>query len=160
MLTIFGTARPYKPKPFGKQYGLQPGAARKTRLPFNRADRIDQAATALGTEELPLANRPAVLGSRFTDALLYASLIHGGQRRKGSDIPYIGHLLGVASILIDLGADEDEVIAGLLHDAVEDQGGLVRANDIRARFGDRVADIVLACSDAAPKKRREETAVG
>jgi (p)ppGpp synthase/HD superfamily hydrolase len=91
-----------------------------------------------------------VLGKRFEDALVYASIIHGAQRRKGGDIPYLGHLLGVASILIDASATEDEAIAGLLHDAVEDQGGPPRLADIRQRFGSTVADIVEACSDAAP----------
>lgn len=91
------------------------------------------------------------LGDRFTLALEYVSYVHAAQRRKGSDIPYVGHLLGVASILIDAGGTEDEVVAGLLHDAVEDQGGKPRARDIAARFGERVAEIVLDCSDAIPE---------
>lgn len=88
-----------------------------------------------------------MLTERFDEALAYASRIHREQRRKGSGIPYISHLLGVASLAIEAGADEDQAIAALLHDAVEDQGGAERLADIRARFGDRVADIVDHCTD-------------
>ena len=89
------------------------------------------------------------LTHRFEQALIYAYHVHGGQMRKGPDgIPYIGHLLGVASLVIEDGGDENEVIAALLHDAVEDQGGAPRLADIRARFGDRVAAIVKGCTDA------------
>ena len=94
--------------------------------------------------EAPLA-RP--LSPRFSDALVFACELHRDQPRKGTDVPYVSHLLGVASLALEHGADEDEAIAALLHDAVEDQGGEVTAAEIRARFGDRVADIVLACSD-------------
>ena len=85
---------------------------------------------------------------RFEQALVYACHVHGGQTRKETTIPYIGHLLGVASLVIEDGGDEDEAIAALLHDAVEDQGGKPRLDDIRARFGDRVARIVEGCTDA------------
>jgi (p)ppGpp synthase/HD superfamily hydrolase len=88
-----------------------------------------------------------MLTDRFDDALAYASRIHRGQRRKGTDIPYISHLLGTAAIALENGADEDQAIAALLHDAVEDQGGAARLADIRARFGDRVAEIVDHCTD-------------
>jgi (p)ppGpp synthase/HD superfamily hydrolase len=93
-----------------------------------------------------------VLGPRFEQALAYAHTVHAAQRRKGSDTPYIAHLLAVAALVIEdaAGVDalrEDEVIAALLHDAAEDQGGEARLADIRGRFGDRVADIVAACSD-------------
>jgi (p)ppGpp synthase/HD superfamily hydrolase len=79
---------------------------------------------------------------------------HAGQLRKGTSVPYLGHLLGVASIVLDAGGDEDEAIAALLHDAAEDAGGRERLDDIRARFGDRVARIVEACTDSwdVPKK--------
>jgi (p)ppGpp synthase/HD superfamily hydrolase len=87
------------------------------------------------------------LGPRFSAALSYASEIHGTQFRKGTSIPYIAHLLAVASIVIEHGGDEDAAIAALLHDAVEDQGGRSMLAHIRARFGDRVADLVEACSD-------------
>jgi hypothetical protein len=92
------------------------------------------------------------LGTRFEQALAYAHTIHAAQRRKGGDTPYVAHLLAVAALVIEDAAaasqlSEDEVIAALLHDAPEDQGGEERLADIRGRFGDRVADIVAACSD-------------
>ncbi|WP_416830845.1 MAG: HD domain-containing protein [Erythrobacter sp.] len=92
--------------------------------------------------------RDALLTERFDDALAYASRIHRLQKRKGSEIPYVSHLLGVAAIAIENGCDEDQAIAALLHDAVEDQGGLKRLEDIRHRFGDRVARIVEHCTDS------------
>ena len=74
-------------------------------------------------------------------------MIHAGQFRKETAIPYISHLLGVASIALEYGADEDEAIAALLQDAGEDAGGEGRIADIRARWGDKVAIIVEDCSD-------------
>ena len=93
------------------------------------------------------------LTERFDEALQLAAQLHRDQKRKGTQIPYVSHLLGVASITLELGGDEDQAIAALLHDAVEDQGGQETAQLIRKRFGDRVAGIVLACSDseAEPK---------
>jgi GTP pyrophosphokinase len=88
------------------------------------------------------------LSARFRDALAYAAELHADQMRKASDVPYIAHLLGVASIALEYGADEDEAIAALLHDAVEDQGGQATAEVIRSHFGQRVAEIVLGCTDA------------
>jgi (p)ppGpp synthase/HD superfamily hydrolase len=89
-----------------------------------------------------------VLSPRFEDALLYAARIHAGQKRKGKDVPYIAHLLGVTGIALEVGADEDQAIAALLHDAVEDQGGEKQHQQIQKRFGDRVARIVADCSDS------------
>lgn len=89
-----------------------------------------------------------MLTQRFEDAFVYATRIHAAQIRKGSGIPYISHLMGVASLVLEHGGDEDEAIAALLHDAVEDQGGDARRQDIRARFGERVAQIVDGCTDA------------
>lgn len=91
---------------------------------------------------------------RFDEAFTYVREVHAGQRRKGGDIPYLGHLMGVASIVIDDGGGEDEAIAGLLHDAAEDHGGRERLADIRARFGPTVAGIVEDCTDSwsAPKE--------
>lgn len=94
-----------------------------------------------------------MLTDRFDTALAYASQAHRTQMRKGSDVPYIAHLLGVASIALEFGADEDQAIAALLHDAVEDQGGLPRLEDIRNRFGDRVAGMVMDCTDAVEKPK-------
>ncbi|HUW62424.1 MAG TPA: HD domain-containing protein [Candidatus Bathyarchaeia archaeon] len=79
-------------------------------------------------------------------ALMYE--LHRTQLRKGSRTPYITHLLGVASLVGGHGGDENQFIAALLHDAVEDQGGLDTLERIRAQFGDDVAGLVLACSDA------------
>ena len=89
-----------------------------------------------------------MLTERFFDAVRYAGDAHAGQFRKGTNAPYIGHLMGVASIVLDAGGDEDEAIAALLHDAAEDAGGRERLDDIRARLGDRVARLVEACTDA------------
>jgi (p)ppGpp synthase/HD superfamily hydrolase len=88
------------------------------------------------------------LSERFDQAMVYASQLHRTQLRKGTTIPYVSHLMGVASLVLEHGGDEDEAIAALLHDAVEDQGGQQTLAEIRRRFGDRVADIVYACSDA------------
>ena len=87
-----------------------------------------------------------VTSRRFGDALVYAEEAHRLQLRKGSGVPYVAHLLAVASLVLEHGGDEDEAIAALLHDAVEDQGGAGREADIRRTFGDRVADIVRECS--------------
>ena len=92
--------------------------------------------------------KATVLTDRFDRALLYATHVHGGQVRKKTAIPYVAHLLAVSGTVLEYGGDEDQAIAGLLHDAVEDQGGEPRLNDIRNRFGERVADIVQACSDS------------
>jgi len=89
-----------------------------------------------------------VLTDRFDRAMVYAVHVHGGQPRKGTSIPYIAHLLAVAATVLEYNGSEDMAIAGLLHDAVEDQGGEPRFSDIRNRFGDRVADIVRSCSDS------------
>jgi len=87
------------------------------------------------------------LGSRFDEALAYASRAHWRQVRKATDVPYVAHLLAVASLVLEHGGGEDEAIAALLHDAVEDAGGAPRRDDVRARFGDDVVRIVDACSD-------------
>jgi (p)ppGpp synthase/HD superfamily hydrolase len=88
------------------------------------------------------------LTERYADAVAYAATAHATQPRKGTNIPYISHLLAASGSVLEAGGDEDLAIAGLLHDVVEDQGGLPRADDVRARYGDRVADIVLGCSDS------------
>lgn len=82
----------------------------------------------------------------FSRALAWAAQLHVDQRRKGTDIPYIAHLLSVAALVIEDGGSEDEAIAALLHDSIEDQG--VTADAIAADFGPRVAAIVVECSDA------------
>jgi (p)ppGpp synthase/HD superfamily hydrolase len=88
-----------------------------------------------------------VLSQKFEDALCYAAHVHAGQTRKGTEVPYLSHLMAVASLVLDYGGDEEQAIAALLHDAVEDAGGVRRLEDIRLRFGEIVAAIVDACTD-------------
>jgi (p)ppGpp synthase/HD superfamily hydrolase len=100
----------------------------------------------------------------FGNALAFAAKLHGKQTRKGSDTPYISHLLAVTAITLDHGATENEAIAAVLHDAVEDQGGQATLEEIRRRFGDQVASIVAACSDTdespkPPWRERKEAYV-
>jgi GTP pyrophosphokinase len=100
----------------------------------------------------------------FESALKFASRLHADQPRKGSDAPYISHLLAVAAIALEHGATEKEAVAALLHDAVEDQGGQETLDKIRRRYGKRVASIVAACSDTdelpkPPWRERKEAYV-
>ena len=90
---------------------------------------------------------PLSYGQKFEEALLYASRLHRDQTRKGTDTPYVTHLLAVAAIVGENGGTEDEVVAALLHDSPEDRGGKERLQEIRERFGDRVAEIVDGCTD-------------
>jgi (p)ppGpp synthase/HD superfamily hydrolase len=87
------------------------------------------------------------LSPQFEKALTYATRIHGGQLRKKTRIPYIAHIIGVAAIAMEYGANETEAIAALLHDAVEDCGGAKRLRDIERKFGKKVARIVDGCTD-------------
>jgi (p)ppGpp synthase/HD superfamily hydrolase len=103
-----------------------------------------------------------MLTDRFQRAFGYASIVHAGQRRTGTGIPYIAHLMEVAAIVLAHGGTEDEAIGALLHDAAEDSGGEPRVVDIRVRFGDAVGDIVHGCSDTfetpkPPYRPRKET---
>src|SRR5437667_11212688 len=91
---------------------------------------------------------PTRLSRRFAAALVWGPRLHATQARKGGRIPSASHLLGVASLALEHGADEDVAIAALLHDAVEDQGGRPTLARIRRRFGARVAEIVEGCTDA------------
>ena len=94
------------------------------------------------------------LSARFDEALKYAHDVHREQVRKGNQSPYISHLMGVASIVLDDGGSEDETIGALLHDAAEDHGGRPRLEEIRSRFGDRVAKIVEDCTDSWETPKR------
>jgi (p)ppGpp synthase/HD superfamily hydrolase len=89
-----------------------------------------------------------LLGNRFQQALVYATQLHSQQVRKGSGIPNISHLLSVTALVIEDGGDEDEAIAALLHDAIEDRGGDRTRQEIRTLFGERVVSIVDGCTDA------------
>jgi (p)ppGpp synthase/HD superfamily hydrolase len=93
------------------------------------------------------------LGKRFDDALRFAVHVHCGDTRKGSEIPYVAHLLGVCSMVLEEGCGQDQAIAALLHDAAEDHGGEAMLEKIRASFGPRVAEIVAACSDTLETKK-------
>jgi (p)ppGpp synthase/HD superfamily hydrolase len=102
---------------------------------------------------MPDASLP--LSPKFTEALLYAAELHGRQRRKGSGIPFMAHLLGVAAIVLEDGGDEEVGIGALLHDAVEDHPREGRTEaEILDRFGARVHRIVLGCTDTDPAGRR------
>lgn len=104
------------------------------------------------------------LGTRFETALAVTARLHRRQRRKGGEIPYVAHLLAVTALVLEHGGCEDEAIAALLHDAVEDQGGEATAETIERLFGERVRALVDACTDAAmgspaaqlPWRRRKE----
>lgn len=96
------------------------------------------------------------LTDRFSRAVDYARIAHAAQFRKGSNIPYIYHLLGVASLVIEFGGNEDQAIAGLLHDTLEDCGAAHEAM-IRAQFGDAVANIVKDCTDGTAEGKVSHT---
>src|SRR5258705_5212224 len=87
------------------------------------------------------------LTDQFAKAMVYAERKHHNQVRKGGDIPYIGHLLTVAGLVINDGGSEAQAIAALLHDAVEDAGGPATLEEIKKNFGNEVARIVEECSD-------------
>jgi (p)ppGpp synthase/HD superfamily hydrolase len=102
------------------------------------------------------------LSARFEEALILATRLHADQRRKGKAVPYLAHLLAVASLVLEAGGVEDQVIAALLHDAIEDQGDKITLADIRQRFGATVATLVDGCTDARtwpkpPWRGRKET---
>lgn len=92
-------------------------------------------------------NQEIKLTERFEEAVIYANRLHSTQKRKGTNVPYIAHLLSVAALVLEQGGDEDQAIAALLHDAIEDQGGVRTREEIRKRFGDKVTEIVVGCSD-------------
>jgi GTP pyrophosphokinase len=94
------------------------------------------------------AGRVTPLSPRFVRAFRLAARLHAGQGRKGTEVPYLAHLMGVASLVLEAGGDEDLAIAALLHDAVEDCGGKPTLRLIRRQFGHRVARVVEECTDA------------
>lgn len=95
-------------------------------------------------------------GDLVGDALAYAAGVHSHQTRKGKSEPYLSHLLKVCSLVIHYGGNEDQIIAAALHDAVEDQGGEPRAEEIGRRFGDAVERIVRDCSDSLVRAGQEK----
>jgi (p)ppGpp synthase/HD superfamily hydrolase len=116
--------------------------------------------------DLPIKNQQSAISDqqfaqRFEDALVLAHQLHAEQTRKGTAIPYIGHLLAVTAIVIENGGTEDEAIAALLHDAIEDAGGDPIRQVIRDRYGDEVLAIVEGCTDTdqtpkPPWRKRKE----
>jgi (p)ppGpp synthase/HD superfamily hydrolase len=98
----------------------------------------------------PTAPEPGtrLLGERFQEALRYATELHATQVRKGTTIPYVSHLISACALVLENGGNEDEAIAALLHDAVEDQGGAPILAEIERRFGGSVARIVAGCTDS------------
>ncbi len=104
-----------------------------------------------------MESSPAVvLTRRYADAVAYACEAHARQARKGTRVPYAAHLIGVSSLVLEAGGDEDLAIAALLHDAAEDHGGEDRLADIDRRFGARVARIVRTCSDSLEPEGTEK----
>jgi len=99
--------------------------------------------------------RPPDLGPRLQRAFCYAAEKHAGQTRKRSAVPYLSHLMAVASLVLEAGGDEDMAIAALLHDVVEDCGGMPRLREVRKQFGPRVATIVEGCTDSFVEPKPE-----
>ena len=97
----------------------------------------------------------AVLGARFSEAVRWAAMLHADDVRKGTRIAYVSHLLGVASLVLEDAGTEEEAIAALLHDAIEDRG--TPEAEIRARFGQPIADIVVACTEPRDIDRNAST---
>lgn len=109
-----------------------------------------------------MTTNPGKLTSQLTRAFEFARKLHKNQYRKSTLIPYLAHLMSVAALVLEAGGDEDQAIAGLLHDSVEDQGGYQTLTEIREQFGERVANIVEGCSDSftqpkPPWRKRKES---
>jgi (p)ppGpp synthase/HD superfamily hydrolase len=99
--------------------------------------------------------KPPKLGARLQRAFRYAAEKHAGQTRKQTAVPYLSHLMAVAALVLEAGGDEDMAIAALLHDVVEDCGGMPRLREVRKQFGPRVAKIVEGCTDSFGEPMRE-----
>jgi len=99
--------------------------------------------------------RPPKLGARLQKAFRYAAEKHEGQTRKATAVPYLSHLMAVTSLVLEAGGDEDMAMAALLHDVVEDCGGMPRLHEVRKMFGSRVAKIVEGCTDSFGEPKPE-----
>jgi (p)ppGpp synthase/HD superfamily hydrolase len=99
--------------------------------------------------------KPPHLGLRLQRAFRYAAEKHQGQTRKQTAVPYLSHLMAVASLVLEAGGDEEMAVAALLHDVVEDCGGMPRLREVRKQFGPRVAGIVEGCTDSFGEPKRE-----
>jgi (p)ppGpp synthase/HD superfamily hydrolase len=96
-----------------------------------------------------------MLTNRYDEAFRYAHELHSNQKRRGTSIPYISHLMTVSALVIESGGTEDQAIGALLHDAAEDQGGAPTLEAVRIRFGDAVAEIVSDCTDSWEEPKPE-----
>jgi len=94
-----------------------------------------------------------IIGPKFVEALRFTVQIHGGDFRKGTSIPYLSHLMSVCALVLEDGGDDDEAIAGLLHDTLEDHPEEVTKTDLEHRFGKKVVDLVALCTDTPPDYR-------
>ena len=103
----------------------------------------------------PRSLKPPPLGPRLQRAFRYAAEKHDGQTRKQTAVPYLSHLMAVASLVLEAGGDEDMAIAALLHDVVEDCGGMPRLCEVRKKFGPRVGKIVEGCTDSFGEPKPE-----
>jgi len=99
--------------------------------------------------------KPPHLGPRLQRAFRYAAEKHDGQTRKQTAVPYLSHLMAVASLVLEAGGDEDMTIAAFLHDVVEDCGGMPRLREVRKQFGARVAKMVEGCTDSFGEPKPE-----
>jgi (p)ppGpp synthase/HD superfamily hydrolase len=104
-------------------------------------------------KSIPL--KPPKLGARLQSAFRYAAEKHAEQTRKHTAVPYLSHLMAVASLVLEAGGDEDMAIAALLHDVVEDCGGMPRLREVRKLFGPRVGKIVEGCTDSFGEPKAE-----
>jgi len=107
-----------------------------------------KAASGGGRKSRPKKTNGTKLGKKFNDAFLFAAAKHAAQKKKGTDVPYLSHLMGVASLVLEAGGDEELAIAALLHDVVEDCGGVPVLKEVRRRFGQKVTHVVDGCTDA------------
>jgi (p)ppGpp synthase/HD superfamily hydrolase len=127
---------------------------------------VKTAAKKTQPQRTVRTQRSIKLGSRFLRAFQFAAEKHAGQTRKASTIPYVAHLMGVASLVLEAGGDEDLAIAALLHDVVEDCGGMPMLKEVRRKFGKRVAKVVDGCTDTdagtdpkPPWRERKENSI-
>ncbi|HTR23072.1 MAG TPA: HD domain-containing protein [Terriglobales bacterium] len=111
--------------------------------------------TPKSKEGKPAGPRPTRLGPRLQQAFRYAAKWHAGQARKSTTVPYLSHLMAVCSLVLEAGGDEELAIAALLHDVVEDCGGMPRLREIRKKFGTQVARIVEGCTDTFVEPKPE-----
>jgi (p)ppGpp synthase/HD superfamily hydrolase len=98
------------------------------------------------------------LGHKFTRALEFACAAHADQTKKGTNTPYAAHLLGVASLVLEAGGDQNEAVAAVLHDTLEDTD--TTRKQLRKRFGRTVARVVVGCTDVPTKRRRQRRDAG